>query len=941
MISNDSQRMMGVVFIRGHGTGGLKHWKRRYMDCDSETQRIRLFANDQNFVPKTTLLVSDIISVERTQQIKADKDKGFHFTIWCAGRKTLKLKSLHKEERDAWLAFLAQLMCDIQKEKQTETALSSLQSYLATLKGNTQYLVDTHSFFALIGVAAEAAFAELRRGQWLDSLKDIVGGHMYLPVKTVEVRCDENGVSYYDNAGQSLVFCVVVEQNAQNGVVELSYADASVIREILSNHPWKSALQNKFVNTHQDIISTISAGLGGTLVLLDFAPDVTHTPALETYLTDVVSVQYMQVIVAALHNARKEISEAMGAARVETQNLSTISQLSVRIDVHNIETGKRPDVHMRRLALPGQDNLYAKRFLNALTITNPDDGVPGPGMFKVHNNSLVSMSLGVESLATLSNSIVELWYSLAVVDRLLAFEDTMKSEFCLESLAKVRWEQLSRALCDLQIERPKRILAALHVCEVYEKRLRECKVRGWAIRNLLLHFSTLNDVSQLYQAVSITRGGKLQETVFLTNNSNHNFVELPRYVEQGDIPLTNVGLVFAIRDLCVWCMGYVAAQQDNAYDIDEDETASEGGASSANPTEAMSEGELLGVMTPHNEGGARSHGRLPLHPGEGPHDFLASGVVLDQIRSEIEKGFPCRITAKDVALVTKEGLSKLQRIFQNYSSSGARGVLPAMAMDTVVQRFIEFEHRDVGRLEQRASQAARDTASGEGSSAVVQFLHAARAILPIIVPREVVQSVASRRDVLLCGLEHVGKTTLINEMKGRMEERTEKTVGYSSEIVFSGNLNIRFTEIGGAPQQREKWHYVFKWIETVDIIMFMVDSSSRDTDEARHYLKDILYSNKVKAGVPLVLIINTVGRSKEPEPAPRILAYTFANKLKLSKYCAVHGRTFTVFTTHSTPGTLPTPQAMGEIQQILEFFQQKLARPTDVPRRVTPAAVEQ
>merc|ERR1711988_1728207 len=84
--------------------------------------------------------------------------------------------------------------------------------------------------------------------------------------------------------------------------------------------------------------------------------------------------------------------------------------------------------------------------------------------------------------------------------------------------------------------------------------------------------------------------------------------------------------------------------------------------------------------------------------------------------------------------------------------------------------------------------------------------------------------------VVVLGVDHAGKTTLINSLKGELSdpESGTATFGRNNSLIKRGNTTINFIDIGGGKNMRNYWKDVFP---EVHAWVYVVDSACPDRFE--------------------------------------------------------------------------------------------------------------
>eukprot|EP00940_MAST-03C_sp_MAST-3C-sp2_P002891 g2891.t1 len=131
--------------------------------------------------------------------------------------------------------------------------------------------------------------------------------------------------------------------------------------------------------------------------------------------------------------------------------------------------------------------------------------------------------------------------------------------------------------------------------------------------------------------------------------------------------------------------------------------------------------------------------------------------------------------------------------------------------------------------------------------------------------------------VLIVGLDHAGKTTLLEQMKslhlqkgdggvrknGRRIKQIGPTVGMNVGKVSHKKWDILFWDLGGHKSMREIWEHYY---EEASAIMFVIDAADpRRVPEAEKELRRLV-GDKRLAGIPILLAANKQDLSAACEP---------------------------------------------------------------------------
>jgi len=109
-------------------------------------------------------------------------------------------------------------------------------------------------------------------------------------------------------------------------------------------------------------------------------------------------------------------------------------------------------------------------------------------------------------------------------------------------------------------------------------------------------------------------------------------------------------------------------------------------------------------------------------------------------------------------------------------------------------------------------------------------------------------------ELTLVGLQHSGKTTLVNVIAaGQFQEDMIPTVGFNMKKVSRGNVTIKLWDIGGQPRFRSMWE---RYCRGVNAIVYVVDAANPENFEtAKKELHDLL-SKPPLANIPVLVLGN-------------------------------------------------------------------------------------
>jgi len=114
--------------------------------------------------------------------------------------------------------------------------------------------------------------------------------------------------------------------------------------------------------------------------------------------------------------------------------------------------------------------------------------------------------------------------------------------------------------------------------------------------------------------------------------------------------------------------------------------------------------------------------------------------------------------------------------------------------------------------------------------------------------------------ILILGLDHAGKTTLLEEIKtkytktpGLPHQNIIPTVGLNIARIIYEKVKLVFWDLGGQSQLRSIWD---KYYADVHAVIYVIDSSDKERfDESKDELESIIKHEKLQ-DVPILLFFN-------------------------------------------------------------------------------------
>eukprot|EP01063_Lacrimia_lanifica_P024352 TRINITY_DN32277_c0_g1_i1.p1 TRINITY_DN32277_c0_g1~~TRINITY_DN32277_c0_g1_i1.p1 ORF type:complete len:179 (+),score=68.97 TRINITY_DN32277_c0_g1_i1:147-683(+) len=165
-----------------------------------------------------------------------------------------------------------------------------------------------------------------------------------------------------------------------------------------------------------------------------------------------------------------------------------------------------------------------------------------------------------------------------------------------------------------------------------------------------------------------------------------------------------------------------------------------------------------------------------------------------------------------------------------------------------------------------------------------------------------------KRELICCGLENSGKSTIINKLKPTKTQvdHLAPTVGYSVEQFTKGKVNFTVFDMGGAKNYRGLWahHYA-----NAQGVIFVIDTSDKIRMVCVKNELEMLLEHKDLAGVPILFFANKIDIAESLTPNDCV------ERLGLMELC--HDRTFQIFPSDARKG-------IG-IQEGIEWLSGKIA----------------
>eukprot|EP01013_Petalomonas_cantuscygni_P038984 TRINITY_DN70258_c0_g1_i1.p1 TRINITY_DN70258_c0_g1~~TRINITY_DN70258_c0_g1_i1.p1 ORF type:complete len:179 (+),score=22.55 TRINITY_DN70258_c0_g1_i1:138-674(+) len=147
--------------------------------------------------------------------------------------------------------------------------------------------------------------------------------------------------------------------------------------------------------------------------------------------------------------------------------------------------------------------------------------------------------------------------------------------------------------------------------------------------------------------------------------------------------------------------------------------------------------------------------------------------------------------------------------------------------------------------------------------------------------------------IICCGLDHAGKSTIINALKPQKKRRDDigPTPGYQMEEFEKGPISFKVFDMGGAKKHRDLWEKVFNQVTGV---IFVIDSSDRLRMVAVQEELEALLGSPHLRSAPLLVFANKMDLPGGQTPAEIV------DRLQLASLC--RGRPYQIHASNALTG---------------------------------------
>ncbi|ESL11563.1 hypothetical protein TRSC58_00682 [Trypanosoma rangeli SC58] len=259
---------------------------------------------------------------------------------------------------------------------------------------------------------------------------------------------------------------------------------------------------------------------------------------------------------------------------------------------------------------------------------------------------------------------------------------------------------------------------------------------------------------------------------------------------------------------------------------------------------------------------------------------IGADAIIDAIQS-LEAAFENRrIRKHDLVRVLVSNLRRL-RFMYSYTLRGEMATsLDLPSAVTLLYELCEYEESVAGMEEWLREYAAQQNqarletgnepnvdnndASTNLLGQMYDFQCVSRVALNHLLPLEAKIARRGWRVGLVAGLENVGKTLILNSLRGLVQS-TVPTVGLSQQVAAFQEWIFSMNELGGRKTFRENWCYYVERMKEIDFLFFVVDSMNKSgLKDAAAYLRAVTDHFST---VPLVVVFNNYRAGSRGTPS--------------------------------------------------------------------------
>ncbi|RNF11423.1 putative ADP-ribosylation factor-like 2, arl2 [Trypanosoma conorhini] len=900
---SNEENIMGVVrcmHVKGSSRNPFVAYKKRFWVVDQTQGRLEVYKNDQEPFPLTKYSASEVRGIVLSG-CKQNKFYGLVLHLRLSASIRFRFNSM--TERDRWYAAITRLI-------EHYAAYNRDQNVLRVAQRRTM------AAERLLGVSITLAIACLSEIpddllQYLveavdvaiDTISAVVhkyGSENDIPRRyTLTVAAaglQPNTGPQYDPTTRSLVLNVAITRDLV-GNVRFHVADSGDIMKITQSHVWRDPCIEGWLTTNESCVA-VCREIGELLGLkkpfpftFQWRENLRDTARVERYLRRYVHEDFLRDVQRQIVEVAEDFGRSEGAAddSVYIKYIGDyVSGIGITLDEKTVNAGKPPNLLVTTTVEYQQRCRHAVMMISKYREAYPKSRV----MVMSLRDELVNLIL----LAELSKRMSEVR---------AAFSHALGGN----GRVKIIWGNLLLACAKVGVPLLLRNLShlVLSCSNIYLGRLESLQQlsTGFASSNEVyspLFGMIFKNISSIVVdfvpfVVGTTKSlpdPQIQQNILtdyiLCSTEEHQAAMMDLVSKWRVAPQANHAYA-VVSELIIFPSMPVAMFKDwceeKLGDIPEP-GSNLGNASDSSSSWSSTSSYILGDAVAFERSAETQV--LDMHrvvslvydsQGASVNLKIGADAIIDAIHS-LEAAFENRrIRKHDLVRVLVSNLRRL-RFMYSYSIRGEMTTsLDLPSAVTLLYELCEYEESVAGIeewLRESAMQRQRQVhfASGtepfaESSDAspdllgqIYDFQCVSRVALNHLLPLEAKIARRGWRVGLVAGLENVGKTLILNSIKGLVQS-TVPTVGLSRQVVAFQEWIFAMNELGGRETFRGNWRYYVEHMKEIDFLFFVVDSMNRrGLKDAAAYLRVVTDHFTT---VPLVVVFNNYREGSRGTPS--------------------------------------------------------------------------
>ncbi|KAG8348712.1 putative ADP-ribosylation factor-like 2, arl2 [Trypanosoma vivax] len=878
--------VMGVVRCAAkRGRPSFLVYKKRFLVVDEAQGRLEVYKNDQEPFSLEKFPVSELRGVI----ISGGKQSKFYgLTLQLRHGRSVRFRLKSVEERDNWYAVITRLIERYSTYNRDNNILRVAQRR-STAAGRS------------LGVSITLATAKLSEIpddllQYLVEAVDVAintisvvvhkyGGDMVVPrcyVLIVDARSDNTLVGpQYDPTTGSLVLRVWISRDILGGV-HFNVADPEEIMKVTLSHVWRDPRIEGWITANPSCMA-ICKEIGDLLGIKSFSlsfqwgQNLRETKTVEQYLHQYVHDDFLRAI------QRQIVEVAEDFKRPDTFSDGSlylkyigdyVSGIAIVLDESTVNAGKPPGLCVTNTIE------YHRRCRTAVVLSSK--------YFEAYRQprpiakSLRDQLMEIIFLAELNK---QLWESKNVFSQFVAYGECVRVMWTslLRAAAQVgapllqrKLPELVTSLTDLYLARLES-LQQLYFADQSYGDIRPLSVTLFSnVSAIVVDFVPFVNEGMQLPEPRVHQGILTDYIVCCTSEQQHTmmrFIRHSRAMPQVDRAYVLLKGLLAFPSMPVsafkeWCGKHLLNLEREKYIDDHDDSSSYSSSPSVDvgDTVAYERNAEAQVLDLH-----RVVSTIYDSQGASVHLKVGADSIREAIHS-LESAFGGRhIRKHDLVRILTLNLRRLRIMYTQTIGGEATGQLDIFSAIELLKSLCEYEENEY-EFEKllRHYLQTRHTVSRTGTDLtlcpnrpssptkcdrIYDFQCVSHVVLNHVLPREMIVARRAWRVGLVVGLQDVGKTLIINSLRGVVQP-TFPTVGLSQQVVAFQEWVIAMKELGGRESFRDNWLHYVERMEEVNFLFFVVDSmNKRSFKDVSSYLQAI---TDHFPEAPLVVIFNNV-----------------------------------------------------------------------------------